>query len=104
MARVFFTEPSEYDLISIEHYIFVNLSNPQAAINITDGIKNSARKLEKFPEANPFVNDDILRNLKIRKTSFGNYNIFYYYEKASDTVFIIRVLYNKQDWRAILKD
>jgi hypothetical protein len=35
MARVEFTEPSEYDLIFIEHYIFEELSNPQAAMRVT---------------------------------------------------------------------
>ena len=45
MARVVFTEPTEYDLLDIEYYIFVNLCNPQAAQRIPDGILGAADKL-----------------------------------------------------------
>jgi toxin ParE1/3/4 len=103
MAKVQFTEPAEYDLIDIEHYIFVKLSNPQAAVRITDGIVKRAYDLKDFPEANPFVNDILLRSLGIRWTSFDNYNIFYSYEKDSDLVYIMRILFNKQNWQRILK-
>jgi toxin ParE1/3/4 len=103
MAKVKFTEPSEYDLIDIEYYIAVKLSNPQAAVRITDGIMKSAYGLEDFPEANPLANDILLASLGVRWTSFDNYNIFYRYEKQTDLVYIIRILYNRQDWQTILK-
>lgn len=32
-----------------------------------------------------------------------NYNIFYHYEEETDTVYIIRILYNKADWQSLLK-
>ena len=38
MASVVFTEPAEYDLMDIEYYIYVDLSNPQASERITEGI------------------------------------------------------------------
>lgn len=36
-------------------------------------------------------------------TWYGNYNIFYIYDEFEEIVHIIRVLYDKQDWRTILK-
>lgn len=36
-------------------------------------------------------------------TRFDNYNIFYYFDAEKDTVYIIRVLYNKADWQSILR-
>ena len=103
MARVVFTEPTEYDLLDIEYYIFVDLCNPQAAQRISDGILGAAGKLAEYPEGHPLVGDELLGRMGIRITYFDNYNIFYYYDMQNDIVYIIRVLYNKADWQNILK-
>ena len=103
MARVVFTEPAEYDLLDIEYYIFVDLCNPQAAQRISDGILGIAGKLAEYPEGHPLVGDELLGRMGIRITYFDNYNIFYYYDMQNDIVYIIRVLYNKADWKNILK-
>ena len=103
MARVVFTEPAEYDLLDIEYYIFVDLCNPQAAQRISDGILGAAGKLAEYPEGHPLVGDELLGRMGIRITYFDNYNIFYYYDMQNDVVYIIRVLYNKADWKNILK-
>ena len=87
MASVVFTEPAEYDLLDIEYYIFVDLNNPQASERVIDGI----------------LDDELLFRLGLRMTRFDNYNIFYYYNEQQDIVYIIRVLYNKADWKNILK-
>ena len=103
MARVVFTEPAEYDLLDIEYYIFVDLCNPQAAQRISDGILGAADKLADYPEGHPLVSEELLGRMGIRITYFDNYNIFYYYDMQNDVVYIIRVLYNKVDWKNILK-
>lgn len=103
MARVVFTEPAEYDLLDIEHYIFVNLCNSHAAQRISDGILNVASGLAEYPEGHPLVSDELLRRVGLRMTHFDNYNIFYYYDLENDMVYIIRILYNKADWQNILK-
>ncbi|MCM1038669.1 MAG: type II toxin-antitoxin system RelE/ParE family toxin [Roseburia sp.] len=103
MAKVVFTEPAEYDLLDIEYYIFVKLCNPQAAQRISDGILNIANKLAEYPLERPLVNDELLKSIGLRMTYFDNYNIFYYYNIKQDIVYIIRILYNKADWRNILK-
>ncbi len=103
MAKILLTEPAEYDLLDIEYYIHVHLSNPQASIRITNGIIGAMRTLEDDPEIYQYVNDDLLRKIGLRMTRFDNYNIFYYYDETTDIVHIIRILYNKADWQNILK-
>ncbi len=103
MANIVFTEPAEYDLLDIEYYIFVDLNNPQASERVIDGILDAAEKLEDFPEDHPLLDDELLCRLGLRMTRFDNYNIFYYYNEQQDIVYIIRVLYNKADWKNILK-
>ncbi len=46
---------------------------------------------------------DLLKKLFLRMTWFDNYNIFYYYDKNTEIIHIIRILYNRADWQNILK-
>lgn len=103
MADVVFTEPAEYDLLDIEYYIFVDLSNPQAAQRISEGILDAAEKLGEYPTGHPLVDDELLQSVGLRVTHFDNYNIFYYYDMSNEIVYIIRVLYNKVDWQSFFK-
>ncbi len=103
MTRIVFTEPAEYDLLDIEYYIFVDLSNPKAAQRIIDGILDAAEKLREYPTAHSIVDDELLKSVSLRMTRFDNYNIFYYYDVQNDVVYIIRVLYNKIDWQCLFK-
>jgi toxin ParE1/3/4 len=103
MIKVRFAEPAEYDLINIEHYIYVELCNPEAADRIVMGILLQAESLTRFPERHPFVSDDLLERLGIRLTWFESYNIFYIYDELKGVVNIIRILYDKQDWKSILR-
>lgn len=103
MPIVKFTEPAEFDLMFIENYISHDLQNPQAADDTIDGIVEAAEDLAIFPEKHQFITDPILARLGFRMTWYGNYNIFYIYDEFEDIVHIIRVLYDKQDWRTILK-
>jgi plasmid stabilization system protein ParE len=102
MADVIFSEPSEYDMIDIEYYITNDLSNPQAAIRIIDGITDTIDNLHTFPEVSPIVSDELLCNLGIRIIHFDNYSVFYIYIESRDVVYIMRVLYSKADWKNIL--
>lgn len=103
MSKIVFTEPAEYDLLDVEYYIHVHLCNPQAADRIVDGIIDTIRDLEIFPEKHPFVSDDLLNGIGLRMTQFDNYNIFYNYDITEDVIHIIRILYNRVDWKSILK-
>lgn len=103
MPIVKFTQPAEFDLQLIENYIAYELQNPQAADDTIDGISEEAEKLATFPEKHQFVSDPVLARLGFRMTWYGNYNIFYIYDEFEEIVHIIRVLYDKQDWRTILK-
>lgn len=102
MAIVKFTEPAEFDLLLIDNYISQELLNPDAADNTIDGILEEAENLSLFPNKHQLVNDPFLSRLGFRMTWYGNYNIFYKYDEYEDVVHIIRVLYEKQDWRNIL--
>ncbi|MCL2052350.1 MAG: type II toxin-antitoxin system RelE/ParE family toxin [Lachnospiraceae bacterium] len=102
MTDVMFSEPADYDLIDIEYYISTHLFNYQAADRIVDGIIKEAADLLAFPKKYPVVSDSLFARLGLRIAFFDNYNIFYIYLEDKDLVFVIRVLYNKADWKNIL--
>ena len=102
MTKVVFTEPASHDLLDIEYYIYTELYNPQAAKRITDGILNTIEGLKSNPIRHKLVNDSILKNAGLRRIPFENYNIFYYYNSYQNVVYIIRILYNRVDWKSIL--
>lgn len=103
MSKVMFSQPAEFDLISIENYIQYTLLNPDSARKVVDKIIETAEKLSLFPEEHPLVSDIFLAELGFRITQYGNYNIFYIYEHQKDIVHIIRILYNRADWNDILR-
>ena len=102
MAKIFLTEPAEYDLIDIEYYITSHLCNSIAADRIIDGILNIIDELVDFPDKHQFVKNELLARLGVRMTWFDNYNIFYYYDIQADVIHILRILYNRADWHNIL--
>lgn len=55
-----------------------------------------------FP--NGFSTTDIeYRGYVIHMFPFGNYNLFYTVDDKNNKVFILRVLYQKQNWKRILR-
>ena len=102
MVEVIITEPAEYDLIDIEYYIGIELENMSSAERITDGIIAQIEQLADMPKKYKLVDDILLENLGIRMSYFENYNIFFKYSEQEDIVYVLRVLYNKADWKKII--
>ncbi len=63
----------------------------------------TAERLNEYPAGHPLIDDELLGRIGLRMAYFDNYNIFYYYDEKGDVVYIIRILYNKTNWRSILK-
>jgi toxin ParE1/3/4 len=103
VAKVVFAKTAKYDLLDIEYYIFTELENPQAANRVSHGILNVAESLKLYPMRHALVNDEFLSEIGVRRVQFDNYNIFYYYDSESDIVYIIRILFNRVDWKNVLK-
>ena len=80
MSKVLFTEPAEYDLVSIEDYIRDILKNPTSSIRVVDDIVKESFLLKQFPKEHGYVRDEFLSGLGFRMTSSNNYNIFYVFD------------------------
>lgn len=96
------TGPAEKDLKEIVNYIAKELLEPKAARNILNIIANKIISLEDMPYRNGLVSDLRLANKGIRKIIVKNNIIFYIVEEERKTVAIIRILYNKRNWKYLL--
>jgi len=70
MSKVLFTEPAEYDLVSIEDYIRDILNNPTSAIRVVDDIIKEFYLLKQFPKKHGYVRDKFLIGLGTRMSKF----------------------------------
>lgn len=102
MIDVIITEPAEYDLIDIEYYIGIELENKSSAERIVDGIIVQIQQLADMPKKYKLIDDILLESLGIRMTYYENYNIFFKYDEQKDVVYVLRILYNKADWKRII--
>ena len=96
------TQAAERDLLEAADYIEFTLKNPDAADNLLDIAEEKFNGLVANPEIHPIVDDPLLSAWHIRFIVINNYIGFYLIH--NNTIYIVRFLYGKRDWHAILKD
>ena len=100
--RVFISEPAEHDLWGICRYISAQLSSPQTALDMVDEIEAAIRSLSEMPARFALVGDERLALQGYRKMLVKNYLVFYLIDEEAACVDIVRILYARRDWQAIL--
>ncbi len=101
--NVHITRAAERDLNSAVDYIDQILLNPQAADALLDDADAMIGDLSTFPEKYPVVDDPVLKAWGIRFIQVKNYLVFYTVSETEKTVYVVRFLYGKRDWAALLK-
>ena len=100
---VHITKAAECDLEGAADYIHYVLLNPSAAENLLDEFENLLNDLREYPEIHTIVDDPVLFEWGIRFAPLKNYLVFYTLSKEDNMVYILRFLYGKRNWTAILK-
>ena len=100
MSNIHYTPEAENDLAGIKEYIAEQLENPAAAENTVRKIAKRIRKLEQFPELGTPLSSVINAVTDYRFLVCANYLAFYLIEE--NDVYIIRVLYGRRNYAAIL--
>ena len=96
------TLEAENDLLSLSCYIMDKFKNKQAAKSFIADYRESMVALEHFPFGFRGVSIGC-GDYEIRVRPFRQYNVFFYVNKNSSQVVILRVLHGLQDWRKILR-
>jgi len=88
------------DLVEIKSYIFQELCNSQAAINLVSKIMRKIRGLSEYAQIGAPLTSVVDIQTDYRFLVCANYLIFYRYE--GENIFVLRVLYSKRDYMRIL--
>ena len=100
--RIILTQRAKDDIIDIGDYISFILLEPEISISFIKGLKNSISQPTLFPAKFPLVQDDTLQSQGIRCMPYKNYYIFYKIVEIRHVVIILRIGYNKRNWKDIL--
>jgi len=79
------------------------LKNPSAADRLLTKIEFNIASLSVTPQRCTLADDQALSLQKIRYLIIGNYYAFYQIDESTQTVHILRFLYEKSVWKNILK-
>lgn len=85
-----------------DHIEFV-LKNPKAADDLLDEAEQKINSLSTFPEKFSLVEDPVLVSWGVRFVVINGYLAFYVISKEMHRVTIVRFLYQKSNWNAILQ-
>ena len=78
------------------------LKNQYAANKLFRTIEATVENLKLFPNRHPIIDDSLLRLYEIRYVTVNNYLLFYRSIEETKTIYIIRFLYARSDWKRIL--
>ena len=90
------------DLRGILRYITETLKEPAIARRIYYSIKEQIMTLDKMPLRHPLVLDKSFAARGLRKMPAENYSVFYRADEDRKEVHVLRVLYNRREWRNLL--
>ncbi|WP_288834606.1 type II toxin-antitoxin system RelE/ParE family toxin [uncultured Catenibacterium sp.] len=91
------TKRAESDLDGIVSYIAVELSSPQAASDFVDKLKDNIDETRAFPESGSPVDNEFLQVENLRKKLIGNYIMYYLPDMREKIIYILRIVYGKQN-------
>ncbi len=101
--RIHITSTAVRDLMNAADYIEFTLKNPKAADDLLDEAEAQINSLSELPEKFRLVDDPVLASWEIRFVIIKNYLTFYTLDKETQTVIVVRFLYQKSNWNAILR-
>lgn len=97
------TKEAIKDVARLADYMIHKFKNHKAAKDFIAKYDREAKALGYFPFGYRGINFEY-RGYEIRIKPFSTYNIFFVVNKTDNSIIILRVLKNKQDWKNIFKE
>ena len=99
---VVLTRRAKNDIIDIGDYIAYTLLEPETAYRFVIGLRGAISTLQELPSRFALVDDLVLSSQEIHCMPYKNYYVFYEIEETMNTVVVLRVGYNRRNWKEIL--
>ena len=100
--KVILSTPSLLDLDGIIQYISTTLKNPKAANSLLKDFEEILDNMGKSPRLYPVPRLKRLASRGYRRFTFGNYIAFFMIDEKKQQIYIVRILYQKQDYGNLL--
>lgn len=97
------TKAAERDIMRAADYIEFNRKNPTAADHLLDVATEHINSLADMPQKFRLVDDPVLASWEIRYVIVNNYLAFYTIDEEKQMVIVVRFLFQKSNWNAILR-
>ena len=101
--NIHITAAAKRDLIRAADHIEFVLKNPKAADDLLDEAEKQINSLSDFPEKFRLVDDSVLASCGIRFVIVNGYLAFYTISEEENRVIVVRFLFQKSNWNAILR-
>ncbi|MBU1144550.1 MAG: type II toxin-antitoxin system RelE/ParE family toxin [Firmicutes bacterium] len=86
------------DLENIIRYVSIELTNPEAAMNLILRFEKKFNELSQFPQAYPTMENEQLIIKNLRKCVVDNFLVIYLHNEVLNLIEIVRVIYARQDY------
>ena len=101
--HIHITATAERDMLNASDHIEFVLKNPKAADDLWDEAERKIYSLADFPEKFKLVDDPVLASWGVRFIVVNGYLAFYVISKELNQVTVVRFLFQKSNWTAILR-
>ncbi|TNG92745.1 type II toxin-antitoxin system RelE/ParE family toxin [Testudinibacter aquarius] len=96
------SDTAKTDLHDIITYVFSQLSAPITALQLLEEFETTIASLVEMPQRIALVRDKKLAAMGYRQISVKKYAIFFRLNGTKNTVNIVRIIYVKRNWAALL--
>lgn len=102
-CRIVFTDTAKSDLRDIAVYLAELSKDKKLAIRFVKELQEQTNILEQFPESGAIPKDRVLKSNGYRFITHKDYLLFYLYEKAKNTAYVMAVFNGKRDYMRAMK-
>ncbi len=102
-CQVKFTATAKEDLRGIAYYIAEQSKDKEIAARFVKQLQEKCKILEEFPQSGAIPKDRVMMSAGYRFLVHKEYFIFYNYEKAENTAYILAVFNAKRDYMRVMK-
>lgn len=104
LFKIAITRQAQEDMTSIGDYIAYTLEEPETASKFIADLRAAVLSLHSFPYRYQLIDDPVLSSQGIHSLTIKNYYVFYQISDELNTVVVLRVGYNRRNWKEILTD
>lgn len=102
MYKVMMLPLAENDIEDNTDYIVYEKKEPETALKLAMGFRNTIAKLEFMPKQHELDEDEELAAVEIRKCYYKSYKIYFYIDERNSIVYVLRVLHMLVNAKPIL--